>query len=98
MNIPANATLKLVAESAKKEFVFDLSGALTFGAGSQIILLNDAKVTWITGGSINMGAGTEFRGVAYSAGSINAATSAVDCGGLYAAGAVSVKSIGSYEC
>ena len=110
VNIPANATLNLDAEGASTaEFVFDLSGALTFGAGSKIVLINPYTtsgttsgttwtITWITGGSINMGAGTEFRGVAYSAGSINAATSSVDCGGLYAAGAVSVKSIGSYEC
>jgi hypothetical protein len=99
VNIPANTTLILNAGAGTSaEFNFDLSGALTFGAGTKVVVINappgGAKVTWTTGGSINMGAGTEFRGLAYSAGSINASTSDVMCGGLYAAGTISVKSIG----
>jgi hypothetical protein len=94
----ANGVVTLDAGGdADAKFNFILSGALTFGANSTVILINDAvaqNVTWTTGGSINIGAVTEFRGMAYSAGSINASTSEVHCGALYAAGAVSVKSIG----
>jgi hypothetical protein len=95
---PADGVVTLDAHGdPNAKFNFVLSGALTFGANSWVILINGAvakNVTWTTGSSINIGANTEFRGMAYSGGSINASTSEVHCGALYAAGAVSVKSIG----
>jgi hypothetical protein len=96
----ANGVVTLDGD-ANAQFNFILSGALTFGANSKVKLEGGAvaeNVTWTTGSSINIGANTEFRGMAYSGGSINASTSEVHCGALYAAGAVSVKSIGLEDC
>jgi hypothetical protein len=51
-------------------------------------------VTWIFGGSLNLGAGSTFSGETYVNVSVYGATSDVQCGNLYATGAVSVRSIG----
>jgi hypothetical protein len=75
------------------------SGSVTLGAGANIILGDGATVTWILGGSLNLGANSDFNGVAYVRGAINGATSDVGagkegCANLYASGPISVRSIG----
>jgi hypothetical protein len=67
---------------------------MTIGAGANIELVDGATVTWILGGALNLGAGTTFSGETYVKGAVNGATSDVECGNLYATGAVSVSTIG----
>jgi hypothetical protein len=87
-------------------WVMNLSEALTVGAGSYFLTSDrDADgvdiqghthtVIWNVGGAVTLGAGTEFLGSAFVSGAFNAATSDVSCGNIYAAGAVSVASIGT---
>jgi hypothetical protein len=71
-----------------------ISENMTIGAGAEIVLAQDAIVTWILGGSLNLGAGSTFSGETYVDGAINGATSDIECGNLYATGAVSVRTIG----
>ncbi|MBA6302622.1 hypothetical protein [Colwellia sp. MB02u-14] len=70
------------------------SEAMTIGAGAEIVLGDGATVTWILGGSLNLGAGSTFSGETYVNGAVNGATSDVACGNLYATGPVSVSTIG----
>jgi hypothetical protein len=70
------------------------SESMTVGAGANIELVNGATVTWILGGSLNLGAGSKFSGETYVNGAVNGATSDVACGNLYATGAVSIRTIG----
>jgi hypothetical protein len=69
--------------------------AMTLGAGSMIELADDASVTWILGGALNLGANSVFNGTAYVRGGVNGATSEVGCGNLYATGAISIGKIGA---
>jgi hypothetical protein len=80
-------------------WVINLSEALTVGASThfEIMGLDDtdtATIIWNVGAALTMGAGTSFRGTAFVGGAINAATSSVSCGHLYATGAISIGSIG----
>jgi hypothetical protein len=70
------------------------SEAMTIGAEANIELVDDATVTWILGGSLNLGAGSKFSGETYVKGAVNGATSDVECGNLYATGPVSVRTTG----
>jgi len=73
------------------------SGAMTMGAGSQILLEDGANVTWILGGALTLGAESTFNGKAYINGAVSGATSDVGCGNLYATGAIGIRTIGD-EC
>jgi hypothetical protein len=80
-------------------WVINLSEALTVGAGTnfEIDYLDSdhtATIIWNVGAALNLGAGTSFRGTAFVHGAVNAATSSVSCGHLYATGAISIGSIG----
>jgi hypothetical protein len=80
-------------------WVINLSEALTVGASThfEIMGLDDtdtATIIWNVGAALTMGAGTSFRGTAFVGGAVNAATSSVSCGHLYATGAISIGSIG----
>ena len=80
------------------DVTFVTSGAVTLGAGAVIELSEHATVTWIIGGALNLGADSDFSGVAYVRGAVNGATSDVgsegNCANIYAFGAVSIRSIG----
>jgi hypothetical protein len=89
INLQANTTLTIVGN-----VTVITSDAMTMGAGANIELVDDATVTWILGGSLNLGAGSSFSGETYVKGAVNGATSDVKCGNLYATGAVSVSTIG----
>jgi hypothetical protein len=89
ISLQANTELKIVGD-----VTVITSGAMTIGAGANIELVDGATVTWILGGALNLGAGTTFSGETYVKGAINGATSDVECGNLYATGAVSVSTIG----
>jgi hypothetical protein len=88
INLQANTTLTI-----EGNVTVITSEAMTIGAGAEIVLETGATVTWILGGSLNLGAGSKFSGEAYVKGAVNGATSDVECGNLYATGAVSVRSI-----
>jgi len=68
--------------------------AVTLGSHSSIVLIDGASITWILGGSLNLGANSTFVGTAYVRGAITGATSDVTCGHLYATGPISLRSIG----
>jgi hypothetical protein len=89
ISLQANTELKIVGD-----VTVITSGAMTIGAGANIELVDGATVTWILGGALNLGAGTTFSGETYVKGAVNGATSDVECGNLYATGAVSVSTIG----
>jgi hypothetical protein len=90
INLQANTTLTIAGN-----VTVITSEAMTIGAGAEIVLETGATVTWILGGSLNLGAGSKFSGETYVDGAVNGATSDVQCGNLYATGAVSVRSMGS---
>jgi hypothetical protein len=80
-------------------WVINLSEALTVGAGTHfevtgLTVGHTATIIWNIGAALNLGAGTSFRGTAFVDGAVNAATSSVSCGHLYATGAISIGSIG----
>jgi hypothetical protein len=94
INLQANTTLHI-----EGKLTVITSEAMTMGAGATIKLGDNATVTWILGGSLNLGADSDFNGVAYVRGSVNGATSDVgagadSCANIYALGAVSIRSIG----
>jgi hypothetical protein len=89
INLQANTDLEI-----RGNVTVITSEAMTMGAGANIELVDDATVTWILGGSLNLGAGSSFSGETYVKGAVNGATSDVKCGNLYATGAVSVSTIG----
>jgi hypothetical protein len=93
INIQANTTLSIVGG----HLTIITSEAVTLGAGAEIVLLDGATVTWILGGSLNLGAGSKFKGETYVKGAVNGATSDV-CGKLFATGFVSVRSIEAGAC
>ena len=80
-------------------WVINLSEALTVGAGTHFEVTgltagHTASIIWNVGAALTLGAGTSFRGTAFVGGAVNAATSSVSCGHLYATGAISIGSIG----
>jgi hypothetical protein len=89
INLQANTTLTI-----EGNVTVITSEAMTIGAGAEIVLGDGATVTWILGGSLNLGAGSSFSGETYVKGAVNGATSDVACGNLYATGPVSVSTIG----
>jgi hypothetical protein len=93
INLQANTTLTIQG----KHLTIITSEAVTLGAGAEIVLLDGATVTWILGGSLNLGAGSKFKGETYVKGAVNGATSDV-CGKLFATGYVSVRSIEAGAC
>jgi hypothetical protein len=103
VSIAASSTITFDADeyndNADHVWVINLSDALTVGASThfEIIGLDDtdtATIIWNVGAAFTMGAGTSFRGTAFVGGAVNAATSSVNCGHLYATGAISIGSIG----
>jgi hypothetical protein len=90
INLQANTDLEI-----RGDVTVITSEAMTIGAGANIELVDDATVTWILGGSLNLGAGSRFSGETYVKGAVNGATSDVKCGNLYATGAVSINTIGN---
>jgi hypothetical protein len=93
INLQANTTLTIDGN-----VTVITSEAMTMGAGAEIVLLEGAQVTWILGGSLNLGAGSKFSGETYVKGAVNGATSDVQCGNLYATGEVSVRSVEPVAC
>jgi hypothetical protein len=89
INLQANTDLEI-----RGNVTVITSEAMTIGAGANIELVDDATVTWILGGSLNLGAGSRFSGETYVKGAVNGATSDVTCGNLYAIGAVSLRTVG----
>jgi hypothetical protein len=89
INLQANTDLEI-----RGNVTVITSEAMTIGAGASIELVDDATVTWILGGSLNLGAGSRFSGETYVKGAVNGATSDVTCGNLYAIGAVSLRTVG----
>jgi hypothetical protein len=103
VSIAASSTITFDADeyndNADHVWVINLSDALTVGASThfEIIGLDEtdtATIIWNVGAAFTMGAGTSFRGTAFVGGAVNAATSSVNCGHLYATGAISIGSIG----
>jgi hypothetical protein len=90
INLQANTELEI-----RGNVTVITSEAMTMGAGAEIKLEEGAQVTWILGGSLNLGAGSTFSGETYVKGAVNGATSDVECGNLYASGAVSIRTIGN---
>jgi hypothetical protein len=93
INLQANTTLTIDGN-----VTVITSEAMTMGAGAEIVLLEGAQVTWILGGSLNLGAGSKFSGETYVNGAVNGATSDIECGNLYATGEVSVRSVEPDAC
>ncbi|MBA6326554.1 hypothetical protein H4J46_01055 [Colwellia sp. MB02u-6] len=89
INLAASTTLTISGD-----VTVITSGAMTMGAGSQILLEEGANVTWILGGALTLGAGSTFNGKAYINGAVSGATSDVECGNLYATGAIGIRTIG----
>jgi hypothetical protein len=94
INLQANTRLHI-----EGKLTVIISEAMTMGAGATIKLGDNATVTWIIGGALNLGADSDFNGVAYVHGAVNGATSDVgagvdSCANIYALGAVSIRSIG----
>jgi hypothetical protein len=89
INLQANTELEI-----RGNVTIITSEAMTMGAGAEIVLVDDATVTWILGGSLNLGAGSEFSGATYVKGAVNGATSDIACGNLFATGAVSLSTLG----
>jgi hypothetical protein len=103
VSIAASSTITYDADESTVDenhvWVINLSEALTVGASThfEIIGLDDtdtATIIWNVGAALTMGADTSFRGTAFVGGAVNAATSSVSCGHLYATGAISIGSIG----
>jgi hypothetical protein len=103
VSIAASSTITFDADESTVDenhvWVINLSEALTVGASThfEIIGLDDtdtATIIWNVGAALTMGADTSFRGTAFVGGAVNAATSSVSCGHLYATGAISIGSIG----
>jgi hypothetical protein len=101
VNAPANAVIKLDSGSQSNQvWIFNLTDAVTLGAGTQINTDNagdNATIIWNVGGALNLGAGAKFAGIAIVKGSVTGATADLTCGNLYAKGAVSIGSIGSVD-
>ena len=101
VNAPANAVIKLDAgNSNNRVWIFNLTDAVTLGAGTQIntdLAGDNATIIWNVGGALNLGAGAKFAGIAIVKGSVTGATADLTCGNLYAKGAVSIGSIGSVD-
>ena len=94
INLQAQSTLTIYGD-----VTLIVSGPVTLGAGAEIVLAQGATVTWVIDGALNLGADSDFNGVAYVRGAVNGATSDVgakygSCANIYAQGAVSVRSIG----
>jgi hypothetical protein len=94
-----DATHAHVSGDENQVWVINLSEALTVGAGTNFEVTglkvgHTATIIWNIGAALNLGAGTSFRGTAFVDGAVNAATSSVSCGHLYATGAISIGSIG----
>jgi hypothetical protein len=71
-------------------------GAITLGAGANIILLNGCtsqNIQWTSEAAITLGAGVVFEGSAYALGAIDAVAADSVSGGLYSMAAVSVGHI-----
>jgi hypothetical protein len=95
VNAAADTVITLQANNVENPvWIFNLTDALTLGAGTKIVAPAGATVIWNIGGSLNLGAHTQFFGTAYISGSVSGATSTVSCGNLYAAGAVAIGSMG----
>jgi hypothetical protein len=103
VSIAASSTITFDADEYSDNtdhvWVINLSEALTVGASThfEIMGLDDtdtATIIWNVGAALTMGANTSFRGTAFVGGAVNAATSSVSCGHLYATGAISIGSIG----
>ena len=98
ITIPANTLITFDANGQDGVWIFNLSGAMTVGAGSEFEIINagdNNAVIWNIGGALTLGAGSTFLGTAFVEGAVSGATASVSCGNLYATGAISIGSIGS---
>jgi hypothetical protein len=98
ITIPANTLITFDANGEDGVWIFNLSGAMTVGAGSEFEIINPGDnnaVIWNIGGALTLGAGSTFLGTAFVEGAVSGATASVSCGNLYATGAISIGSIGS---
>jgi hypothetical protein len=98
ITIPANTLITFDANGQDGIWIFNLSGAMTVGAGSEFEIINAGNnnaVIWDIGGALTLGAGSTFLGTAFVEGAVSGATASVSCGNLYATGAISIGSIGS---
>jgi hypothetical protein len=98
ITIPANTLITFDANGEDGVWIFNLSGAMTVGAGSEFEIINPGvnnAVIWNIGGALTLGAGSTFLGTAFVEGAVSGATASVSCGNLYATGAISIGSIGS---
>ena len=109
LTIDANSTITFDSSEAGNNtiatnhvWVINLSQALTVGANTTFEIeaaegLNQDTHTiiWNVGAALNLGANTSFLGTALVDGAVNAATSSVSCGHLYATGIISIGSIGT---
>jgi hypothetical protein len=98
ITIPANTLITFDANGEDGVWIFNLSGAMTVGAGSEFEIINagdNNAVIWNIGGALTLGAGSTFLGTAFVEGAVSGATASVSCGNLYATGAISIGSIGS---
>ncbi|ABM03562.1 gamma-D-glutamate-meso-diaminopimelate muropeptidase [Psychromonas ingrahamii 37] len=103
VSIAASSTITFDADEYTDNkdhvWVINLSEALTVGASTHFEIIglgngDTASIIWNVGAAVTLGAGTSFRGTAFVGGAVNAATSSVSCGHLYATGAISIGSIG----
>jgi hypothetical protein len=98
ITIPASTVITFDANGQDGIWIFNLSGAMTVGAGSEFEIINagdNNAVIWNIGGALTLGAGSTFLGTAFVEGAVSGATASVSCGNLYATGAISIGSIGS---
>jgi hypothetical protein len=98
VNAAANTVITLDTKDTDNQvWVFNLTDALTLGAGTTFNIEGGGSnpiVIWNIGGTLNLGAHTQFFGTAYISGSVSGATSTVSCGNLYAKGALAIGSMG----
>jgi hypothetical protein len=101
ITIPANTLITFDANGQDGIWIFNLSGAMSVGAGSEFEIINagdNNAVIWNIGGALTLGAGSTFLGTAFVEGAVSGATASVSCGNLYATGAISIGSIVSDNC
>jgi len=103
LTITAGATITLDGNGEENPFwVFNLSGALSAGAGSIFEITNaggGASVIWNIGGAATLGAQASFIGTVFSYGAITGgAGSVISCGNLFSLGAIGIGSLTSTNC
>lgn len=102
LTIAAASTIQFDGKGEENPFwVFNLSSALTVGAGNKFEIINagaGASVIWNLGGALGLGAGSSFVGTAFVTGAAVGATSSVSCGNLFTTAAIGIGSVISTNC